>query len=412
MVHVIHKQPPLWRANMVFLVVTLVIACVGVLVPQPSMAQTNERCFQETGFCISGTIRSYWEKNGGLPVFGYPISAQNTEANNDSWIGPTQWFERDRLEDHSAEGKGILAGRLGVMRFAQISGIDWQQLPGDVNGEGGCLFFAETSFNLCEPFLSYWLNSGGLERFGYPITRQRQEAVEGTQRSVQYFERRRMEYHQEFAGTSNAVLLGLLGRDLYAARPAEQPAAGDVPAETQQAILDTAWVYLQPNVQPTPLAIGLVDVAGDYAAVRAKSFGARTNIPLFLKRKSQNWAVIDPSAYTSADSLHRMGVPQKLLDTSEYLAVVVAELEHGHSVIDGGINTYITRPRIAGNYARSELAPGRKGYLDPATAFLKRESAGWRVLLMGTAFREEDLQTLNIPSELWMPSGHVFGPNV
>jgi hypothetical protein len=38
-------------------------------------AQTDERCFMETGFCIAGPIRAYWEANGGLPVFGYPTIA-------------------------------------------------------------------------------------------------------------------------------------------------------------------------------------------------------------------------------------------------------------------------------------------------------------------------------------------------
>lgn len=35
----------------------------------------DARCFPETGQCISGRFRSFWEENGGLPVFGYPIAA-------------------------------------------------------------------------------------------------------------------------------------------------------------------------------------------------------------------------------------------------------------------------------------------------------------------------------------------------
>jgi len=38
--------------------------------PSLSSAQTAERCFAETGYCISGPIRAYWEQHGGLPVFG------------------------------------------------------------------------------------------------------------------------------------------------------------------------------------------------------------------------------------------------------------------------------------------------------------------------------------------------------
>jgi hypothetical protein len=38
----------------------------------PAHAQSDQRCFPETGQCISGRIREYWEQNGGLPVFGFP----------------------------------------------------------------------------------------------------------------------------------------------------------------------------------------------------------------------------------------------------------------------------------------------------------------------------------------------------
>ena len=42
-------------------------------------AQESRRCFAETGQCISGPIRTYWERNGGLPTFGLPISAAREE---------------------------------------------------------------------------------------------------------------------------------------------------------------------------------------------------------------------------------------------------------------------------------------------------------------------------------------------
>ena len=34
----------------------------------------------------------------------------------------------------------------------------------------GCRYFPQTGHSLCGIFLSYWLNNGGLERFGYPVT--------------------------------------------------------------------------------------------------------------------------------------------------------------------------------------------------------------------------------------------------
>lgn len=197
------------------LVVTLlaaVFALAALLNTAPASAAQRSRCFSETGFCIAGNILGYWERNGGLPVFGYPISNLETETNNDGWTGPTQWFERDRLEDHGQEG--ILAGRLGA-QYLERQGRAWTY--GSEKPQPGyslCTLFSETGYNLCPPFSTYWRENGGLERFGYPITPPVQEMVEGQVYLVQYFERRRMEYHPENAGTAYEVLLGLLGRDL------------------------------------------------------------------------------------------------------------------------------------------------------------------------------------------------------
>jgi hypothetical protein len=198
------------RAYLIVILGTL----IGLITPQLIGAQSAERCFPATGYCISGPIRAYWERHGGLPVFGYPIGPLRHESVEGSWTGPVQWFERDRLEDHANEGKGVLAGRLGA-RALELQGAGWQSLPGDSAAIAGCRFFRETQLNLCEPFLSYWQNNGGLERFGYPLSRQREEQIEGQSYTVQYFERRRMELHPENEGTSSAVLLGLLGRELY-----------------------------------------------------------------------------------------------------------------------------------------------------------------------------------------------------
>lgn len=179
----------------------------------PVAAQRGERCFIETNYCISGPIRAYWERNGGLPVFGYPISAQQVETVEDRTI-PVQWFERDRLEIQ-ADGS-VTAGRLGA-RYLELQGRSWQQFPAAENplNNQECRYFAETRHNVCMFFLGYWERNGGLERFGYPITEPFQEVIEGRTYTVQYFERRRMEYHPDYEGTPDVVQLGLLGSEVY-----------------------------------------------------------------------------------------------------------------------------------------------------------------------------------------------------
>lgn len=54
---------------------------------------SGARQFEATGHFIVGTIREFWEENGGLEVFGYPVS-QEFETDN----GYAQYFERALIE--------------------------------------------------------------------------------------------------------------------------------------------------------------------------------------------------------------------------------------------------------------------------------------------------------------------------
>ena len=68
--------------------------------------------------------------------------------------------------------------------------------------------------------MKFWQANGGLAVFGYPLSEEFHETspIDGKVYTVQYFERNRFEYHPEFAGTPNEVLLGLLGVDSLRAR--------------------------------------------------------------------------------------------------------------------------------------------------------------------------------------------------
>lgn len=215
---------------------TLLILCIllstaGTFDP-PIQAQTDERCFTATGHCISGSIRAYWEQQGGLAVFGLPITPPQVETVEGSWQGTVQWFERDRLEDHGEQG--ILAGRLGA-DILDRQGTPWTTFPTVEQAPPGCTYFDVTRHSLCEPFLSYWQNNGGLERFGYPITEPFQMTIIGWTGTVQYFERRRMEHHDELSGTQYEVLLGRLGEEIRSiptsATPSPFPSPSPSPSQ-------------------------------------------------------------------------------------------------------------------------------------------------------------------------------------
>lgn len=206
-------------------------AVLSTLLPAaPAGAQNTSRCFAETNRCISGPIRQYWENNGGLAVFGYPITEQRRETVEGRSI-QVQWFERDRLEIQ-ADGT-ITAGRLGA-RILELQGRPWT--PGFSGNVPGCRYFDITGYSICGAFLTYWENNGGLERFGYPISPRRVESINGWTGEVQYFERRRMEHHLELAGTPYEVLLGLLGGNTLAVQA--NPACANGPRTVQFGLED------------------------------------------------------------------------------------------------------------------------------------------------------------------------------
>jgi hypothetical protein len=67
----------------------------------------------------------YWERNGALARFGYPISPVQEEVLG-SWVGDVQYFERRRMEHHT-ELAGtpyeVLLGLLG-QTLRQVSALD------------------------------------------------------------------------------------------------------------------------------------------------------------------------------------------------------------------------------------------------------------------------------------------------
>src|SRR5262245_16905669 len=124
-------------------------------------AQPGPHCFSETGYCIKGRIREFWEQNGGLTVFGFPIAPQRAELVEGQTF-QAQWFERHRMELHPENQRpyDVLLGRLGADSLADQD-RDWRSFPASTP-QPGCSFFRETSHNICGDFLAAW-RANGLE---------------------------------------------------------------------------------------------------------------------------------------------------------------------------------------------------------------------------------------------------------
>jgi glucose/arabinose dehydrogenase len=220
----------------------ILLIVVSLTVSASAQAQT----FPETGYNLGGRFASYWQANGALPVFGFPISDQSPERGSEG-VYVSQWLERERFELHpeNAAPYDVLLGRLGDEALRR-KGRDWRTEAAET-AQPGCLFFAETQRNLCEPFLSYWQANGlefdgrggksyaeSLALFGLPLTAPAMETnSSGLTVYTQWFERARFE-HLPDNPDPYKVLLGRLGAEVYAPGRANlDPASGDMPAYVQ-----------------------------------------------------------------------------------------------------------------------------------------------------------------------------------
>jgi hypothetical protein len=73
--------------------------------------------FSSTGHTLRNILKAYWEANGGLAIYGFPISEEFEEVNpDDGHTYIVQYFERNRFEYHP-DNKGtpyeVLLGLLG-----------------------------------------------------------------------------------------------------------------------------------------------------------------------------------------------------------------------------------------------------------------------------------------------------------
>ncbi len=95
-----------------------VAVLLSSLLPLTQAAHAQqEQCYDATNQCIGGRFLQYWQGNGGLSVFGFPISPARQERNRDTGkTYLTQWFERNRFELHPENRApfNVLLGLLGT----------------------------------------------------------------------------------------------------------------------------------------------------------------------------------------------------------------------------------------------------------------------------------------------------------
>jgi Tol biopolymer transport system component len=344
-------------------------------------AQTAPRCFAETNLCIEGRIREFWEQNGGLAVFGYPITPQIIE-NVEGTDRTVQWFERNRLELHpeNARPYDVLLGRLSAERLLQLGRV-WEAEPRAAGPEPGCLWFEETGHNVCDQapgvgFQTYWEQNGlrdpqlnpyqqSLALFGLPLTEPQMETnSSGDTVMTQWFERARFEYHPDNPPDFQ-VLLGLLGSEVRTTMPVDNSENGG----------QMAFTSVRNNNQDVFLCTVAPDQRGCQGQVRLTNIPENDGQPVWSPDGSQvafesdldgDWEIYHINANGSAQT--RLTENTAVDGAPSWAALPIGWRIAFHSNRDGdNFDIYLVDSEFPENITRLTQEPADERY--PAIAF-------------------------------------------
>jgi hypothetical protein len=92
----------------------------------PTTPDPARTYFPQTGQFLGYGFRDYWENNGGLDRFGYPISPEIQEVNpDDGQVYTVQYFERARFEWHPEHQGTPYEVQLGLLGNQVLSTPGW-----------------------------------------------------------------------------------------------------------------------------------------------------------------------------------------------------------------------------------------------------------------------------------------------
>jgi hypothetical protein len=265
-----------------FLVLGACCLLLLALLPAVARSEGDPLCFAETGYCIDGRVRDFWLANGGLPVFGLPLTAVQLEQ-IEGQPRAVQWFERARLELHPElpAPYDIQLGRVGAEALvrAALNAAPAAEGPTGVD----CYVFPETGLPVCDAFRAAWQSFGrdldgdglvnaneSLALFGLPLSGPQWLTLHDEQTYlVQWFERARFELHPAEDGAV-VVRFGLVGSELDPIAGA--PALFDATV-TPLLPLDEAPLALPPAPPPLRLVIWSIGLDRPLIPVGVDQFG-------------------------------------------------------------------------------------------------------------------------------------------
>jgi len=178
---------------------------LGGLAAAPTRAATDVLYVGATGHYVRGVFRDFWDKHGGLAIFGYPLTEEYIDSSTNRVY---QYFERARFERALPSSTTVDLGLLG----RQAAGDRVFATAEPITNTKDRRYFPETKHIVQYGFKDVWETKGGLSIFGLPLSEEIDEQLaDGKVHSVQYFERARFEYWAD-QPAGQRVLLSLLGR--------------------------------------------------------------------------------------------------------------------------------------------------------------------------------------------------------
>lgn len=189
-----------WIRRLILGLALVLPLCLGWAPGAQTQAGGGYRYFEETRHVVRGEFLEFFDRYGGLAIFGYPKTEPFVQ---DGFV--VQYFQNARFELHPENPVPyrVQLGLLGVDLNYERSRVEPPNSISRVRH-----YFPETGHTVTYAFLEFFKAKGGIDVFGYPIT----EMYYENGRMVQYFQRMKLEWHSE--DRSNPVRIGNLG-ELY-----------------------------------------------------------------------------------------------------------------------------------------------------------------------------------------------------
>lgn len=187
----------------------------------PKLGDDNKdrRYFSETGHNLQNAFKAFWDVNGGVAQFGYPLTDEFQERNTaDDRTYTVQYFERARFE-WNPQTSSVVLGRVGTEQFNLNGKPNGTPIDKPATLTPDKRYFPETRHILAGSFKQLWDTTNGQALLGFPLGEEvAEKGGDGVTRTVQYFEYGRLEYNPNGTTLQERVTIAVLGTEILRAR--------------------------------------------------------------------------------------------------------------------------------------------------------------------------------------------------